>query len=91
MIDINLFNIIGIAYVGNMIAYDFTPIQPAKQKFISILPLISSQMDILLNCSKCISFWLGFIIYQNILYAAVAGLTGFFINYLIDRIKVWYQ
>lgn len=91
MIDINLFNIIGIAYVGNMIAYDFTPIQPAKQKLISILPLISSHMDILLNCSKCISFWLGFIIYQNILYAAVAGLTGFFINYFIDRVKVWYQ
>lgn len=91
MIDINLFNIIGIAYVGNMIAYDFTPIQPAKQKLISILPLISSHMDTLLNCSKCISFWLGFIIYQNILYAAVAGLTGFFINYFIDRVKVWYQ
>ena len=91
MIDINLFNLIGLAYVGNMIAYDFIPLQPVKQKLISILPLISSQVGMLLNCSKCVSFWLGLLLYQNILYAALAGLMGFFINYFLDRIKVWYE
>jgi len=92
MIDINLFNLIGTAYLGNMIAYDFTPIQPAKQKFINFFPLfISSRLDKLLNCSKCVSFWTGFIIYQNILHAALAGLTGFIINYLLDRIKEYYH
>ena len=91
MIDINLFNLIGIAYLGNMIAYDFTPIQPAKQKFILLLPFISSPMDKLLNCSKCVSFWLGLIIYVDILHAAVAGLTGYIINYLLDKIKQYYH
>jgi len=92
MIDINLFNLIGIAYLGNMIAYDFTPIQPAKQKFISLLPLfISSQMDKLLNCSKCVSFWFGLVLYTDLIHGAVAGLTGYVINYLLDRIKQYYH
>ena len=91
MIEINLFNLIGIGYVGNMIAYDFTPLQPAKRKFIDFLPFISSHVDKLLNCSKCISFWLGFMIYQSVIYAAAAGLTGFLINYVMDRIKHWYD
>lgn len=91
MIDINLFNIIGIAYLGNMIAYDFTPLQAGKRKFIVCLPFISSYVDKLLNCSKCVSFWLGFILYQNIIYAAVAGLMGYIINFVIDKIKTWYE
>lgn len=91
MIDINLFNLIGIGYLGNMIAYDFTPIQPAKRKFIAFFPFISSILDKLLNCSKCISFWSGFIIFQDLFYAAAAGLTGYLINYVMDRVKEWYE
>lgn len=91
MIDINLFNLIGIGYLGNMIAYDFTPIQPAKRKFIDFFPFISSHVDKLLNCSKCISFWSGFIIFQDLFYASAAGLTGYLINYVMDRVKEWYE
>jgi hypothetical protein len=85
--EINLFNLIGIGYLGNMIAYDFTPIQPAKQKLIEFIPFIG----LLLNCSKCLSFWIGIFIYVDLLHGAVAGLVGFLINHLIDRIKQWYE
>ena len=91
MIEVNLFNIIGIGYLANMIAYDFTPIQPAKRYLISKLPFISSLVDKVLNCSKCIGFWFGLGFFQNIFHAAVAGLTAFLINHLLDRIKLWYQ
>jgi len=91
MIEITIYNLLGIAYLGNMIAYDFLPIQPAKQKFISFLPFISSHVDKLLNCSKCVSFWLGLIIYVDILHAAVAGFLGYLINYTNDRITHWYE
>lgn len=91
--EINLFNLIGIGYFANMIAYDFTPIQPAKQKlveFLTHLPFISI-FGKLLECSKCLAFWLGLFIYVDILYAALAGLVGFLINHLIDRVNYWYE
>jgi hypothetical protein len=87
--EINLFNLIGIGYLGNMIAYDFTPIQPAKQKLIDFIPF--TLLSKLLNCSKCLSFWIGIFIYVDLLHGAVAGLVGFCINYLLDRIKQWYE
>ena len=91
MIEINLFNLIGIGYLGNMLAYDFTLIQPAKRKLIDFIPFISPLLSRLLNCSKCLSFWLGIIIYVDLLYGAAAGLIGFCINHIIDRIKQWYE
>lgn len=92
MIEFNLINLIGVSYLGIMIAYDFTPLQPAKQKFIQLYPnIISSQLDILLNCPKCVSFWLGLALYTDLIHAAVAGLTGHLLSHLLDRIKVWYE
>lgn len=91
--EINLFSLIGIGYFANMIAYDFTPIQPAKQKlveFLTHLPFISI-FGKLLECSKCLAFWLGLFIYVDIFHAALAGLVGFLINHLIDRVNYWYE
>ena len=92
MIEINLLNLIGVSYLGIMIAHDFTPIQPAKQKFINLFPnFISSLLDKLLNCPKCCAFWFGLVLYSDVTHAAVAGLLGYLINHLLDRIKVWYE
>lgn len=92
MIEFNLINLIGVSYLGIMIAYDFTPIQSAKQKFIKVCPnFISSHLDILLNCPKCVSFWLGLALFTDLIHAAVAGLTGHLLSHLLDRIKFWYE
>ena len=91
MLEVSIFPLLGVGYLANMIAYDFTPLQPAKHKFIQSIPFISSLLDKVLNCSKCLSFWLGIFLFQDIIIAALAGLTGYFINFVIDYIKEWYQ
>ena len=94
MIDINIYNIIGIGVLGNLIAYDFQPIQATKQKFIklfSFFTFFSQQLDILLNCSKCLSFWLALFLYQDLPLGALGGFVGFLINYINDKIKFWYD
>jgi len=91
MIELNLFTLLGVGYLGNMIAYDFTPIQPAKNKVIGKLPFISSTAYKLFNCSKCCATWLGLFFFHDIIIAALAGFTGYLINFVIDYIKEWYQ
>jgi len=92
MIDIDIYSLLGIAVVGNLLAYDFMPIQPVKRKFIELLPtFISSHFSILLNCSKCLSFWIGVFCYFDLFGAAVAGFLGYIVNFINDRIAYWYE
>jgi len=91
MIEVNLFNVMGVGYLANMVAFDFTPLQPVKSKFVKFFPFISSHLDKLLNCSKCLGFWIGLIAFQNLPAAALTGLTGYLINYVMDRVKEWYE
>jgi hypothetical protein len=94
MIEINLLNILGTAVLGNMIAHWYLPIQPAKRafiKFFTFLPFISTSLDKALNCSKCSSFILGIALFLNIPAAALVGLLGLIINFIIDYINYWYE
>lgn len=87
-------NILGIAVLGNMIAYWFQPIQSAKRWFINLstfLPFVHRNIDKALNCSKCMSFWVYLIIDQNIPAAALCAFIGFLINFAIDKIEHWYE
>lgn len=104
-----IFNIIGIAILGNMIAHWFLPIQRAKRSFIEGLSTISALLytlsDKVLNCSKCMSFWLfltfqvgylysdfTFILLPDILIgAALCSYIGYLINFSIDKIEAWYE
>ena len=102
-----IFNIIGIAILGNMIAHWFLPIQGAKRSFIGGLSTISAFLytltDKVLNCSKCMSFWLyitfqvgnlfsDFILFPEILIgAALCSYIGYLINFSIDKIENWYE
>lgn len=104
-----IFNIIGIAILGNMIAHWFLPIQRAKRSFIEGLSTISALLytlsDKVLNCSKCMSFWLfltfqvgylfsdfTFILLPEILIgAALCSYIGYLINFSIDKIEAWYE
>jgi len=104
-----IFNIIGIAILGNMIAHWFLPIQRAKRSFIEGLSTISALLytlsDKVLNCSKCMSFWLfltfqvgylysdfTFILLPEVLIgAALCSYIGYLINFSIDKIEAWYE
>ena len=90
----NIFNIIGIAVIGNMIAYWFLPIQSAKRWLINLsrpLPFIYRQVDKALNCSKCMSFWVYLIVCQDVIGAALCAFIGYVINFTIDKIQSWYE
>ena len=92
--EINLFNLIGLAYLANMVTSEFEPIQPAKEKLIEFLILhlpFNYFIVKLLTCSKCLAFWLGLFIYVDIFHAALAGFFGYLVKHLIDRIKFWYE
>ena len=93
MIEVTIYNILGIAVLGNMIAHWYLPIQAGKRKFVELIPImiISSALDKILNCSKCTSFILGFLLFQDLLAAALASFLGFLINHIIDRVEEWYQ
>lgn len=90
MIEISLLNILGVAIIGNMVAHWFQPIQGVKNKLVDWLGG-ASPISTLLTCSKCCSFWLGFLMFFSLPIAAVTSLLGFLINHLIDRIDFWYE
>jgi len=89
----DIYNLIAIGVIGNLIAYDFLPIQSAKQRFIGFFStfFFYSSLDKLLNCSKCVAFWTALLYYQSITHAALAGFLGYIVNYINDRIANWYE
>jgi hypothetical protein len=90
----NIFNLIGIAVIGNMIAYWFLPIQAAKRRFIELFtftPFFHKAIDKALNCSKCMSFWVYLIVCQDVVLAALCSFVGYLINFTIDKIQFWYE
>ena len=94
MIEITIYNIVGLAVLGNLIAHWFEPIQGVKVKLIDLFRFnatIHNSLDLALNCGKCLSLWLGIAIFQDIFIAALCSLVGFVINHLIDRIEAWYE
>ena len=92
MIEPTIFNILGITILATMIAYSFSPIQPAKQKVISLFPApISSLLGKLFNCGRCLAFWFSLILFVDLIPSAIAGLLGFIITHIEDRINYWYE
>jgi len=94
MIEISIYNIIGLSVVANLIAHWFEPIQGVKGKFIDLFKFNATthnSLDLALNCGKCMSFWLGLFFFQDIFIAALCSLIGFLINHLIDRVEHWYE
>jgi len=88
-----ILNIVGVAILCNFFTHFFEPIQGAKNRllnFLSFLPLFI-YVEKTLNCSKCLSFWTGLIVFQNIIIAALCSLIGYLVNHLIDRVEVWYE
>lgn len=107
MMSEHIFNIIGIAILGNMIAHWFLPIQGAKRWLIggvfTISAFLHTQVDKALNCSKCMSFWLYitfqvgnlfsdlFLLPEILISAALCSYLGYLINFSIDKIENWYE
>lgn len=93
MIEVSLLNITGTAILGNFIAHWFQPIQRAKRAifdFLSFVPLVNYVQEAL-DCSKCSSFWLGLIIFQDLFAAAICSLLGYLVQFIIDQINYSYE
>jgi len=93
MIATSISSIIGTAILGNFIAHWFSPIQEVKRRFFNLLSFIPfiNYLEEALNCSKCSSFWLSLIIFQDLFIAAITSLLGYLIQFLIDYIQCWYE
>tara|TARA_R110000803_G_scaffold56193_3_gene113373 strand:+ start:839 stop:1114 length:276 start_codon:yes stop_codon:yes gene_type:complete len=89
MIKIDLLNILGVAIISNFIAFFYQPIQSTKDKLLNKLDL--SSVKIIFNCSKCLGFIIGLILFYNIFAASLCALIGFIITFLINYIEDWYE
>ena len=75
-----MIEIIGIAVLVNMFAHWFRPIQWVKDKVGWYrLP----EMFSFLNCTKCLGFWSGLVVTQNLYQAAAISLLAYLIDNLI--------
>ena len=89
MIEINILNILGVAVCSNLIAFWYEPMQGAKDKLLQKLGL--SWLEIVFNCSKCLGFIVGLILFYNIFAASLCALIGFIITFIINYIEDWYE
>ena len=75
-----MIQIIGLAVLVNMFAHWFQPIQWVKNKVGWYrLP----EMFSFLNCTKCLGFWTGLAVTQNLFEAATISLLSYCIDNLI--------
>ena len=75
-----MIKIIGLAVLVNMFAHWFQPIQWVKNKVGWYrLP----EMFSFLNCTKCLGFWTGLAVTQNLFEAATISLLAYCIDNLI--------
>lgn len=89
-----IYLIVGWAVLADMVAIRFEPLQPVKNKllrYFEVFHFISSSLNKLLTCSRCLAFWVVTSVYLDIVMGALAGLVGFLINHLHDRINAWYE
>jgi hypothetical protein len=88
-----IYKILGIAILAIFFAYWFTPIQRSKEKILSLLPqgFITNHISTLLNCSRCLAFWVYLAIYHNAYQAAIASVLAYFITHLITKTEAWYE
>lgn len=96
MLEVNLFNILGIAVLGNMLSHWYEPIQAPKgwiiRSLTHLLPTFLGQaIERVLNCSKCSSFILGLTLFWELPTAALCAFLGLAINWSIDLINDWYE
>lgn len=81
-----MIEILGIAILVNFWTHWFYPFQWFKKK-VGWYSLPEWLM--FLNCTKCLGFWSGLIITQNIFQAAIISLTAYIIFNIIYGIELW--
>jgi hypothetical protein len=82
----SLIQFIGIGILIQFWIFWFKPIQWLKRKYI-VKPLLHQHcfwfIDNIwchLNCSKCLGFWIGLIVYQNIYLGAIMSVYSYILN-----------
>ena len=94
MIEITIYNILGVAIIGVMVAFWYTPIQRTKGRFVNLFKGSSTlhrNVDLIFNCPKCFTFILSLLLFQHLLTAALTSFIAFVIGHTIDRIERWYE
>jgi len=77
-----IIQVLGLASLSVMFAWWFEPIQWIKNS----LSLYQYNWAKYLYCSKCISFWVSLLWFQNLFLAAFTAVIGFLIDNLITFI-----
>lgn len=84
----DIIQFIGIGILINFWSHWFLPIQGIKNKIIgwleskvSFIPWYS------LECTKCLGFWLGLIIYKNIFIAVILSVTSWLIEWILIEVE----
>lgn len=92
MIEVTLFNMVGLSIIGVLIAFWYQPIQAPKNWLIGKLPrFLYTPINTALNCGKCSSFILAIIFFHDMLAAAWCALLAFIISFIIEYINEWYE
>lgn len=90
-----LLQILGLAVLVNMYTFWFNPFNIQQWKDRQITRLTEWYIDHnmfwlqsifrLLYCEKCISLWVGLIVFQNVYYAVLTSLSAVLIKYCISK------
>ena len=93
MIELSIYNMIGVCIGSIFITGFYTPIQPIKNRLLNLLPdnYIGRSCQTIFQCPKCMGFLLSLVLFWDIIAAVLISMLAYFINHLIDRVESWYQ
>lgn len=93
MIEVTIYNILGIAVGSIFITSFYTPIQGIKNRLLDKLPdnTLGRSCQTILSCPKCLGFIFSLFMFWDVIAAVLTSMLAYFINHLIDRVEEWYQ
>ena len=93
MIEVTIYNMIGVVLGSIFFTHFYTPIQPIKNRLLDKLPdtWLGNSCHTIFTCPKCLSFIISIIIFWDLIAAFLCSIVAYFINHLIDRVEQWYE
>lgn len=93
MIEVTIYNLIGVTLGSIFFTTFYTPIQSTKNRLLDKLPdnLLGNSCHTILTCPKCCSFIISIILFWDIIAAFLCSMAAYFINHFIDRVEEWYK
>ena len=88
---IDMYQILAAGVLVNFLSHWFGPVQWVKEKTRIAWLLEKVFRYPIMDCSKCLGFWITLAITWNPLSAALVSFTAYVIEHIIDRIQAWYE